>query len=188
MQTGLLVAVLLAGAGTAVARDLDMRADRDARGADLLSESGGARHHPEAVAALRMAQGARDPSTIGGVAGLLLYAHRPRQVSVATAGQALLLRLPSADVQLPPNAVLVAHVRAGAPLPGAVWTAPGLAGLVALEAGRAGRVDLVTMLVSTYASGPSVPDRLAAKWALERLGFDQEGRPVAESRATQGAQ
>lgn len=184
LQKGSLVAALVIGAGTALTRELDSRAAREARAAMIVASRTDPRTalQPEAAAALRMAQGSRTVASLAAVSGSL----HTSDVSVATAGQALLLGLSGAEPA--PNAAIVARVRSGAPIEASAWSTTGLAGLVALEAGRAGRLDLLSALVFTAAEGPSVPDRLAARSALARLGYDGEGHPKAEAQPTQVVQ
>lgn len=63
------------------------------------------------------------------------------------------------------DGVMVA-IRLGQVPPAELWARPGLAGLAALEARRAGRDDLDGEIAALADSGPTAMDELAARWAL----------------------
>lgn len=69
---------------------------------------------------------------------------------------------------------LVGSLRRGDDLPERSWHEVGTSGLLALEAGAAGRVDLLPTLLAVAVEGPSPADRLAALYAALRLS------PVSE--------
>lgn len=95
----------------------------------------------------------------------------PRRAAAAPAPAALAeLRATVLPVPGEPGwttvAGVVRAVRGGEVPPPALWTRPGLAGLAALEARRAGRVDLDPAIRAMAASPPTPMDALAARWVL----------------------
>ena len=68
----------------------------------------------------------------------------------------------------PVLAVLAAEIRLGRPAPN-VADVPGMAGLLALELARAGRVQDAELVDQVAVFGPSATDRLAGLYARERL-------------------
>ncbi len=92
----------------------------------------------------------------------------PAGVATSTTGEALratVLPLAAAPGWDSVDGVMVA-IRHGQVPPAELWTRPGLAGLAALEARRAGRTDLDTQIAALAEQGPTPMDELAARWAL----------------------
>ncbi len=110
------------------------------------------------------------PAAANMVGAIDAFGARPTSAAVVAEAMAR-GSAPGVDASPPLGEVGVAIRRGGTPILD-TWTTPGVAGFAALEAARAGRVDLAAAIrgVARGEGGVGPADRLAADAALSRMG------------------
>jgi hypothetical protein len=110
--------------------------------------------------------------------------HSMGPVAGLTRGAERVVRAPVPDHDPNPLLSPMIAVRSGDAIQSAWWDEPGIAGMLALELGRAGRTDQLAALVEASVSGPTGADRMAALWAARRVApVDEWAHPEAQARA-----
>lgn len=105
-------------------------------------------------------------------------------VAGTTRGAERVVRAPVPDHDPNPLLAPMIAARSGDTVDAAWWNEPGIAGMLALELGRAGRTDQLPDLVEASVSGPTGADRMAALWGARRLApVELWAHPEAEARA-----
>lgn len=108
----------------------------------------------------------------------------PSPVAGASRNAERIVRSPITDHDPNPLIAPMVAVRRGEAIDPAWWQQPGVAGMLALELGRAGRTDQLDALVEASVTGPTGSDRMAALWAAGCVApVEDWNHPQAQERA-----